>query len=214
MFEDIRATLGKVLGCYTDIVCRAQNTMYGDTIEVYEASEHVPGVIAEVVKSVNTFNRVLDNLNVKQDVMLQYAQRGFSTATELAAVLFRETGLPLRVAHAIVGESVRDVWVQGKTALEITSEVVDRAAEKVVGKPLKLDADLLATALDAVHFVEAHRSQGAVAPKEVLRMTTVRRNQELKDAQERQEQRLRSLEQADEALEQAVKSILGPDADR
>ena len=96
VFEEIRCTLGKVLGCYSDIVCRAQNTLYGDTIEVYEASEYVPNTVADVIKAINTFNKVLNNLIVKKDIMLRHAQRGFSTATELAAFLFRETHLPLR----------------------------------------------------------------------------------------------------------------------
>jgi len=210
VFEDIRETLAKVLGCYTDIVCRAHNTMYGDTIEVYEASEHVPTVIAEVVKSVNTFNRVLDNLTVKKEVMLDYARRGFSTATELAAVVFRETGLPIRVAHAIVGECVHDVWEKGKTAADITSDVVDRAAEKVIGKPLQLNPDLVAAALDPVRFVEAHKSQGAVASVEVERMVEHRRNHDLREAQEWQNERLHLLNEADEALEQAVREMIAP----
>jgi argininosuccinate lyase len=208
VFEDIRETLAKVLGCYTDIVCRAQNTMYGDTIEVYEASELVPNTIAEVVKSVNAFNRVLDNLIVKEDIMLDYARRGFSTATELAAVLFREAGLPMRIAHAIVGESVHDVWEKGKTAVDITSDVVDRAAEKIIGKPLKLNPDLVAAAMDPVQFVEAHKSQGAVAPAEVHRMVEHRRTHELREAQEWQEERVQLLRQADEALELAVKKMI------
>ncbi|RPJ31889.1 MAG: argininosuccinate lyase [Planctomycetaceae bacterium] len=208
VFEEIRCTLGKVLGCYSDIVCRAQNTLYGDTIEVYEASEYVPNTVADVIKAINTFNKVLNNLIVKKDIMLRHAQRGFSTATELAAFLFRETHLPLRVAHAIVGESVHEVWEKGGTATDINTDVVDRAAVQIIGKPLQLAPKGLARALDATHFVEAHKSQGAVAPKEVHRMVT-RRRQNLKKAQDRHAKRCEALKAADQRLEDAVKKLIG-----
>jgi argininosuccinate lyase len=207
VFEEIRSTLGKVVGCYTDIVCRAQNTMYGDTIEVFQSSEDVPKTVAEVLKAVNLFTKVLDNLTVKQDVMLSHAQRGFSTATELAAILFRRAGIPLRVAHAIVGEAVRAVWEKGRTASDITTEVVNEAATKVIRQPLNLEPQVLAAALDPVRFVEAHKSQGAVAPAEVQRMVEIRRD-ELREAHERQAERLEYLESADKELQEAVKGIL------
>jgi len=207
VFEDIRGTLAKVLGCYTDLVCRAQNTMYGDTIEVYEASECVPHTVAEVIHAIHTFNKVLDNLIVKKDIMLRHAQRGFSTATELAAFLFREAHLPLRIAHAVVGESVHEVWERRGTAVDIDAEVVDRAAVKIIGKPLHVDPKGLARALDATHFVEAHQSQGAVAPKEVHRMVG-RRRQDLKKAQDRHTRRCKALQAANRCLEEAVQKLI------
>ncbi|UCD29183.1 MAG: argininosuccinate lyase [Planctomycetota bacterium] len=206
-FEDIRSTLGKVLGCYTEIVCRVQNIMYGDTVEVFETSESVPAVAAEVVKSVNTFDKVLHNMTVKKEVMLDYAQRGFSTATELAAILFREARIPLRIAHAIVGEVVRSTWLGGGAASDITSSSIDQAAIKVIERPLNLSPEALSAALDAVKFVEAHQSQGGVAPKEVSRMV-LSRKAELKNARQRHARRLRSLERADKDLMRAVDGIL------
>jgi argininosuccinate lyase len=207
VFEDIRATLGKVLGCYTEIVCRLQNVMYGDTIEVYETSELVPAVVEQVIQSVRAFDKVLHHLTVKKEVMLRFAQQGFSTATELAAILFREAKIPFRVAHAIVGEVVREAWLAGKTAGEITCQGIDRAATAVIGRPLNLAPEMLTAALDAVKFVEVHHSQGGVAPQEVSRMVLCRKA-ELEKARERHVARRRRLEQAEEELLRAVDSIL------
>jgi argininosuccinate lyase len=196
-----------VFGCHADIVCRLQNVMYGDTIEVYETTECVPAVVDQVVTSVNKFNKILHNMTVKTSVMLDFAQRGFSTATELSAILFREANVPLRVAHAIVAETVRDVWLTGKSASDITPEGIDRAANDVIGRPLNLPADKLAAALDAVEFVEAHQSQGAVAPKEVSRMVRAR-EEDLQQARDRQATRQRNLEEADQELIRMVDAIL------
>lgn len=207
LFEDIRLMVGKVLGCYTDIVVRLHNVMYGDTIEVYETTEMVPAVVQQVVTAVNKFDKILHNLTVKTDVMLRFAQRGFSTATELAAILFREAGVPLRVAHAIVGEVVRQVWLDGRTAADITPEHIDRAALQIIGRPLSLPSEKLVAAMDPVHFVEAHRSQGAVAPDEVSRMVRAR-TAELEEAVRRQAARRRSLDRADEELLRTVDALL------
>ncbi|MBN2577715.1 MAG: argininosuccinate lyase [Pirellulales bacterium] len=207
VFEEIRATLGKVLGCYTDMVCRLQNVMYGDTVEVYETSEMVPAFVQQVIQSLRTFDKLLHHMTVKTEAMLRFAQRGFSTATELAAILFREAQIPLRVAHAVVGEVVREAWLAGKTASEITSEGIDRAATAVIGRPLNLPAEKLTAALDPIQFVAAHRSQGGVAPEEVLRMVRSRRD-DLEQARQRQAARLRRLEQADRDLADAVDATL------
>jgi len=207
LFEDIRLTLGKVLGCYTDIVCRLHNVMYGDTIEVYETTELLPPVIDQVTTAVKKFDKILHNMTVKTDVMLRFAERGFSTATELAAILFREANVPLRVAHAIVGEVVRQVWLDGRTAADITPEYIDRAALAIIGQPLNLAPEKLLAALDPVHFVEAHRSQGGVAPDEVSRMVRARTEQ-LHEASRRQTVRRRSLALADEELIRVVDELL------
>ncbi len=206
-FEEIRAVLGKTLGCYTDIVCRLQNIMYGDTIEVYETTELIPPFVEQMIRSIQTFDKVLHNMIVKKEVMLDFAQRGFSTATELAAILFREANIPLRVAHAIVGEVVREVWLRGQTAADITCDDVNKASTAVIGKPLNLAREKLLAALDAVKFVEAHQSQGGVAPKEVSRMVQARQI-DLEKARERQTKRRQNLEQADKDLLQAVDEIL------
>ncbi|MBN2211998.1 MAG: argininosuccinate lyase [Sedimentisphaerales bacterium] len=207
VFEDIRSTLGKLLGSYAETVCRLQNIMYGDTVEIFETTENIPSVIEQVIKAVKTFDKLLNNMTVKKDIMLNFAQRGFSTATELAAILFREANIPLRVAHAIVGKVVREAWLDGKLASDITCEGIDKAAVEIIGKPLNLSADKLTAALDAVKFVEAHKSQGGVAPKEVSRMV-IHRKEILEEAQQRHAARIQNLQQADKALMKAVDVLL------
>ena len=142
------------MGCYNDVSARSHNIMWGDTIEVMQLSEGTVPVVEKVLYAVNLFNKTIPEITPHEDVMLDYARRGFSTCSELAAVLVREKGIPYRVCHAVVGEVVRILCDQNKTAVDMTPELLDEAARKILGKPLGLDAKLLETALDPVKFVE------------------------------------------------------------
>jgi argininosuccinate lyase len=208
VFEEIRQVVGAVMGCYNDVAARSHNIMWGDTIEVMQLSEGTVPVVEKVLYAVNLFNKTIPEITPHEEVMLDYARRGFSTCTELVAVLVRERGIPYRVCHAVVGEVVRILCEQKKTALDMTPEILDAAAIEILGKPLGLDAKTLENALDPVEFVSAHRSQGGVAPREVQRMVKERRKA-LEEARMRQQDRRECLRLADRDLVAAVAEILG-----
>jgi len=207
VFEEIRQVVGAVMGCYNDVCARSHNIMWGDTIEVMQLSEGTVPVVEKVLYAVNLYNKTIPEITPHEDVMLDYARKGFSTCTELVAVLVRERGIPYRVCHAVVGEVVRILCDQRKTAVDVTPEIIDEAARKILGEPLGLDASSLASALDPVRFVEAHRSAGGVAPEEVQRMV-VQRRAALDEAVGRHEARRRRLDSAGRELAAAVEQIL------
>ncbi|MBN2577709.1 MAG: argininosuccinate lyase [Pirellulales bacterium] len=208
IFEEIRQTVGAVMGCYCDVAARSHNIMWGDTIEAMQSSEDTVPVVKKVLYAVNLYNKTIPEITPHKDVMLDYARKGFATCSELAAILVREKGIPYRVCHAIVGEVVRILYDEKKaTAVDLTPEILDAAAKKIIGRPVGLDARLLQAAMDPVKFVEAHRSQGGVAPQEVQRMVTERR-QVLEKARTRQKGRLEQIQRADRELAAAVEEIL------
>ncbi len=207
VFEEIRQVVGAVVACNTDVCVRSHNIMWGDTIEVMQCQEDTVPVIEKVTAAVNLYNKVIPEISVHQDVMLDRAWKGFSTCTELVNVLIREKEIPQRLCHGVVGEVVRMLSDAGKTAADMTPEIVDQAAEKILGEPLNLDHLTLQSVLDPVRFIEAHRSSGGVAPDEVQRMVNSRRI-DLDEAVRRQEDRLNQLEDADRKLDTAVESIL------
>jgi len=207
VFEHVRSALAVVMGCYSDIVCRAHNTSYGDVIEVEAISNRTHSAIDTVVSALRRLEKAIETLIIKEDIMLRYAQEGFSTVSELAAVLYREAGIPLRVGYAVVAAVVRRVWEAGRAASDITTEMLDEAAIEITGSPAGLSSESLAAALDAVKFVEAHKSQGGVAPSEVERMILVR-EEKLEETRARHRERIQRLEEADGMLDAAVADIL------
>lgn len=208
LFEDIRAIAGVVLGSYIDVSTRSHNIMYGDTIEVIRLSEVMRPVVQKMIEALRIYNKVVPGISVHREVMLRYAHEGYSTCSELAAILVLEKGLAWRVCHAIVAEVVRQLCDENKTADKITSELVDEAAIKITGMPVGLSVEALQSSMDAVKFVEAHKSRGGVAPEEVQRMVN-QREKDLAAARQRQSERRRQLEDADRRLDSAVLELIG-----
>jgi argininosuccinate lyase len=207
VFEYLRMTVAHVMSGYADIVGMAHGLPYGDVCDIKEISMRVCPTVRQVAGSLRSMQKVFSGLIVKPDIMLKRAGAGFSTASELAATLYREAGIPLRLAHGVVAEVVRQVWEDGGLAQAITNGIVDAAAEKVTGRPAGLSEASLARALDPTAFVEAHASRGGAAPEEVVRMIAERKKT-LADAQTRHRDRLARLDAAAEKLDQAVDALI------
>jgi argininosuccinate lyase len=205
--EHLRYALGTVMGYYNELACGAHNTSYGDTMDVMFIYWKVPEIARKGVWGCERMATLLKNLSVHEDVMLRHASQGFSTVSELAAVLLREKGVAWRVAHAIVAGVVRALDQAGKTAADITPEIIDESAVAVTGEPLGLSAQSIQAAIDPVRFVEAMTSQGGTAPDETARMIKQRHKTLATDA-ERQVQRRNRLLTADGQLDTAVNELL------
>jgi argininosuccinate lyase len=207
LFEFCRMTLGKILGAYSEVVCGAHGTQYGDVIEMRELSYSIQPRLQEAVKQLRIMNRAIDTLIVKNERMLDLAQRGFSTATELAAVLYRESSVPLRMAHGVVAEIVRKMVSAGESPQDITPEIVEQVSRELLGEGIHLSAEVLQSSIDPVRFVAAHDSFGGVAPSTVAGMISQRRKT-LETFRKRQSSRIEKRNCADRALHEAVEVFL------
>ena len=115
-------------------------------------------------------------------------------------------GVDYRTAYHVVGRAVRAASREGLRGLDITSEMLDDAAEEVCGRRLGLDAAALAEALDPRRIVATRRATGGAAPGEVrsmaeefsdhaarLRATAVEAQERYARAEERLVSRAREL---------------------
>jgi len=208
--EHLRWAMGAISGMYNQLATGCHAVPYGDVMEVM----FMPRVAEQLAEKgawiCSRMAKLVENLHVREEVMLRHAREGFSTASELAAVTFRRKEVPWRVCHAIVAGVVRRLDSEGRTAAEMTPELVDEIAVEITGEKLGLTAEEIAAATDPVSFVNAHDSRGGVAPAEVERMIAGRRSR-LDEAREAQARRRARLAAADERLDAAVRAILGPD---
>ena len=94
-----------------------------------------------------------------------------------------------------------------REAVVTATSSLDKAAEKVIGKPLNMSQEDILRTLDPVAFVEGHDVVGGPAPKEVLRTIGVRRER-LAEFCQRQEERKARLEKGDELLDEAVHQLI------
>jgi len=180
---------------------------YGDVREVDQVWYPTFEALDAAVNTMRLFGAVVDTMIIRKDKMLESAQNSYVTVSELADEIYRRTGFPYRTSHGIVVDVVNQALDQGMRAVDITSDMVNRAAEKVVGQPLVMPQEDVTWALDPAAFVESHDVIGGPAPREVLRMISVRREQ-LAEARERLARRKTSLEEGDKMLDEAVQKMI------
>ena len=113
---------------------------------------------------------VVRTLSVNAERMWSELERGFAQATDLAEYVMVATGVDYRTAYHVVGRAVRDASRRELSGLDITSEMLDDAAEEVCGRRLGLDPEALAEALDPRRIVATRRATGGASPGEVRSM--------------------------------------------
>ncbi len=174
--EHARSLLSAGLGDTNTVLTMLHNTPFGDIVDteddlqpyLWRAADAADGLFRLLAVVVGT-------AEVNREVLLRRAEQGYSTVTELADTLVRERNLSFKNAHAVTSATVTLAESEGTGATGISPDLVDRAARDVVGGSLELGADVIARALDPVHFVETRDLPGGPAPQEIKRALAQRR---------------------------------------
>ena len=165
VLEHLRARLSRLMGQAQTIVVQCHNIPYGDTQDIEDEIEPTLfGGLKTAINILDLYQTVFATLRLNEAHLLAEAGTDFTTVTELADMLVREKNLPFRTAHHIVSQLVQQAVKEGFDTDDLTSKHLDEAALAVQGKPLNLENDLLAQALDPVAFVEARMTVGGSAP--------------------------------------------------
>lgn len=161
VLEHLRARLSRASGYAQAVVLQCHGIPYGDTQDIED--EILPPLLLALSTCqdcLELYTAVFQTLRLNTEHLAQRAGAGFSTATELADVLVRGAGLPFRTAHKIVAETVQQAV---RSRREITLEAVQASARKVCGRPVRLNSQQLAQALDPVRFVASRTGLGGAA---------------------------------------------------
>lgn len=118
----------------------------------------------ECIRCLALFRLVLDAAEPVEHTMLRKARTDFSTATDLADALVRESGLSFREAHHAVGAVVRQALDADLAADEITAAMVNAAASQQTGRDIRLDAASVRRCLDPLASVQGRSAHGGPAP--------------------------------------------------
>jgi argininosuccinate lyase len=179
--EHIKASAAHVIGALTAALACSKNTSLADVHDgVTALNLPVVDAVDRTNKVLHVMDGVLQTATVHPARMLHLAEIGFGTATELADVIVRETGLSFRMAHNIVGTVVRETIEAGRTALTITSADLDRASETLFGKRLGIDSEIIKKSLDPTENIRLRTVTGGPAPDAVHEMLN-RRLRQLED---------------------------------
>jgi len=104
--ELVRGKSGRVYGNLISLLTIMKSQPLAYNKDNQEDKEPLFDTVDTLLASVRLYTEMLDGLQVKKDIMLEAAARGFSTATDLADYLVRK-GVAFRDAHEVVGLSVR-----------------------------------------------------------------------------------------------------------
>lgn len=163
--EHTKAAAGTVTGALVAALSMSKNTSLSDTNDgVTAPNKPVMEAAAVTRDALRLMAGVVDTLTVHPEAMLQAAEDGFGTATELADVIVRATGLPFRTAHGIVARAVAAALAKGQRASEITAGDIAAASRGVTETPVELDSAIVAEALDPARNIRVRTVTGGPAP--------------------------------------------------
>jgi len=179
------------------------------------AAETLAGALDTAEEALDLMTGIMETLVVHEDRMRELSGASWSTASDLADTIVREAGISFRRAHHVVARLVRIAMEEGKGPGEVTGGMVDRAADEMLGFPLKLDDDTVRRALDPVEFIKSRVTEGSVNPKEVAAMIADSRNRLgedrawLAEREQRTREARRKLDVAIEAILSSSKQAAG-----
>jgi len=138
-----------------------------------QAMREVPLIdeaLATTEGMLDLFTGVMETLIVHEERMEALLKGSWCTASNLADVIVRESGLSFRQVHHIVARVVRNCLAQEIPPGSLTGAMLDRAAMETVGLELRLGDALVRDALDPRRFVETRVTDGSVGPAHVKRL--------------------------------------------
>ncbi len=119
--ELVRGKAGRVQGDLVALLTMMKGQPLAYNKDNQEDKEPLFDALDTVLGSLRAYGDLVPSIEVKRDNMLRAAQRGFSTATDLADYLVRKA-VPFRDAHEIVGRAVRLGVDSGRDLAEMSLE--------------------------------------------------------------------------------------------
>ncbi|AKB24266.1 Argininosuccinate lyase [Methanosarcina sp. MTP4] len=178
--ELMRGKTGVAVGALMTLlsICKALPLSYNRDLQ--EATPNIWRSVETVRASVRVMEGMVRTMKVRPEVLEAQAVTGFTTATELADTFVRETGIPFRTAHQLVGVLAREEETP-------TLEKIDSVAEVVLGESLSgrgLTEKMVLEALDPVSNIERRKVTGGPAPEEMERYLSKRNSETEFNSQE------------------------------
>ncbi len=198
--ELVRARAGTIHGCLMSVLSICKALSYSYNRDLQEVTPHLVKATKTTAASVAVMKGIVEGLELKKEEMEKKAQIGFTTATELADTIVRETDMSFRTAHKIVS-SIAEKGVD-KVALKELNEV----ARAVIGKKLSelgLTGEKVKEAMNIALNIKKRDVKGGPAKKEVLRMLRARKvdlDTDEKYLQATEERVKRSLEELEKEV--------------
>lgn len=179
--EHIRAIGSKALGQTLGVFTSVHNTPFGDINDVEDDLQPlIYNAMRDANRATALFAGTIKSATFNLETLKRRAGENFITVTELAESMVRRENLPFRIAHKIVGTSVKSAI---DTTGEITHEILQNSAREILGRELVITESELKEILSPEFFVSIRTIYGGSAPSETKRALAVEREHEVVDDQ-------------------------------
>jgi argininosuccinate lyase len=160
----IRGTTGVLIG-HVAAILAIQKTPSARSDNLIFAYGEIPGALDHAGRMTELTAGVVATLTMHQARLLDAFAHGFSQSTDVAEQLMVSCGVDYRTAYRIVGVAVRRLAAEGGTAGDLRPTLLDEIAVEQLGRPLAIDAETLADALDPMAIVATRTAPGGAAPE-------------------------------------------------
>jgi argininosuccinate lyase len=160
--ELARAKVGRIAGAFQSLLMVMKGLSLAYAKDMQEDKEVTFDALDSFALVVAAMTGMVADLEPNVEVLRRAAERGYSTATDLADWLVREGGVPFREAHHVTGRVVALAEAQG-LRLDQLALADMQAIDARIGKGVF-------SVLDVESSVKSRVSHGGTAPQNVRKM--------------------------------------------
>jgi argininosuccinate lyase len=160
----LRGGAGTLIGRATGVMA-TQRTPSGRTDNLLYAYGEVSEAVELAARLLRLAAATAESVTVDAEQAARRVRDGFALATDVAEAISLTTGLDYRAAYRVVGRAVGCARSAGSGPRALDVAAIDAAARELLGRPVGIDAGLLAQALDPAAALAARTVPGGAAPE-------------------------------------------------
>jgi argininosuccinate lyase len=171
VMEYLKSTGAENIGSLVSMLSTMRASHFTNSIDGVRSSTAGAWQILETTRHSLVVSRLMiDSCTPNRDNMLRQAERNFSTLTDVADLLVRECGISFREAHHIAGAAVRIALERGLDSRDIDRDVLESAAQAILGRRLGVSVELALICGDPAKSILERKSRGGPSPSEIERI--------------------------------------------
>lgn len=167
ILEQVKSYTSECIGAMVSVFTSMKGTSYTNITDRVMLD---PMVIDTIVGSTNIMAGVVYTLEPLKENMMKHLQDGFSTMTDLADTLVKKYNLSFRQAHDIIVQVTIEAIKRNIKAEEITYEMIDQAAESILGIKLLIPIELIQQSTNPTLNVKRRKVTGGPSPESARKM--------------------------------------------
>ena len=168
--EHIKSKTSHLTSTYLDLCMCLKGTPYGHCRDLFECMPPFWDAAWQIQGVLDLLIEALKSMTINAQRMLDRAEENYSTISDLVDALVLTEGIPFRVAHKIVGTTVRNCIGQGLHPKDIRIEMLNDVGQQQISRTFHMTQGELDHILTAEYSVANKKSAGSPAHASCLQM--------------------------------------------